>query len=85
MSNRKILTITYGEVILAIVRLWKVKVIKACSHMISGCTVSKPRLILSDASVRCCCHCCKFCRRMLALICIVHMMIAINGEVPSFP
>ena len=78
MSDGKVLAITYSEVILAIVRLWKAEVIET-SHMVCSSNVSKPMLVLCDTSIRSCDHCCKFGRRVFALICIIYAMTAING------
>ena len=53
---------------------------KASCYVISGCTVSKPGLILSEAGIRSCSHCYKLCMWMLALISIVHPVIAIHSQ-----
>ena len=54
--------------------------VKAGCYMISGCTVSKPGLILSEAGIRRCSHCCKLCRWILAFISIVHPVIVIHSQ-----
>ena len=77
MCNGKILAISYSEVHLTIIRLWEVEVIEAGCDMVCGSTVSKPRLVLNEADIGSSGHCCKFGRRILALIGIVHPMVTI--------
>ena len=60
------------------------KLIETSCYMISGCTVSKPRLILSEVGIGSCGHCYKLCRWMLALIGIIHLVIAVNSKMTKF-
>ena len=84
--NREILSITYWDLFLTLVRCLRVEVISIGYNVICGSCVSEPGFcILCVMQVRSTSHCSKFGGRVFALVSKIHSVIVVNGIVPYFP